>query len=254
MSIWKKMRFKPEEPKVDPVDLSLVGVDMHSHLIPGIDDGAQNMEESIGLIRTLHELGYTKLITTPHVYHDLYPNKSETILSGLAKVRETLKQEGIPVELEAAAEYYLDEQFERMIEEKTLLTFGQNHILFEISFADEPMNFKRALFNLKLQGYKPILAHPERYEYWNSNFKKYEDLHEQDIFLQLNINCLTGHYGAMVKKISERMIDAGIVSFIGTDCHHTGHIELLQAARTNAKLKQLIESGALKNGTLLSNG
>lgn len=243
---------KKEEPEapVEPVDLSTVGVDMHSHLIPGIDDGAQTLEDSIALITKLHELGFTKLITTPHIFTDLYKNSPETILPGLALVREELKKRNIPVDLHAAAEYYLDEEFEKLVDDKKLLTFGNNYVLFELSFAEEPPQLHRAIFNMRLQGYRPVLAHPERYEYWNHNFKKYTDLHEKDVLLQLNVNCLTGHYGQQVKRVSEKMIDAGIVSFIGSDTHHVGHIQLLEAVRKSSHLRKLIESGKLKNASL----
>jgi protein-tyrosine phosphatase len=247
MSFLKRFFQTKEEPTEEPFDFSSVLVDMHSHLIPGIDDGAETMEDSIRLITNLRDLGFKKLITTPHIFWDLYRNTPETILPGLDLVRKELVIRNIDVELHAAAEYYLDENFENLIEQKKLLTFGGNYILFELSFASEPPNLQRALFNMSLQGYRPILAHPERYEYWNPNFQKYIDLHEKDVLLQLNLNCLTGHYGPTIKKVSEKMIDAGIVSFIGTDCHHDGHVELLRSLQTNKKLRQLLESGTLKN-------
>jgi protein-tyrosine phosphatase len=251
MGFFKKWKFKPEEPKVDPVDLSAVLVDMHSHFIPGIDDGASTMEDSLQLIAAMQELGYKKVITTPHIYRDLYPNTAETVLAGLVRVKDAVAKKGWSIRVEAAAEYYLDDQFEQWIEERRLLTLGRDYVLFEISFAEEPMNLKRALFNMKLQGYRPVLAHPERYEYWNGKFSMYRDLHEQDVLLQLNINSLTGHYGQGVKRISERMIDEGLVSFLGSDCHHTGHLQLMQQARTNPKLSALLEGGKLRNQELV---
>lgn len=251
MGFWKKWKFKPEEPTVDPVDLTPVVVDMHSHFIPGIDDGANTIDDSLELISAMQELGYRKVITTPHIYRDLYPNTAETVVQGLAKVKKAAEAKGLKIIVEAAAEYYLDDQFEQWIEERHLLTFGKNCVLFEISFAEEPMNFRRALFNLKLQGYKPVLAHPERYEYWHSRFSIYRDLHEQDVMLQLNLNSITGHYGMGVKRISERLIDEGLVTFLGTDCHHVGHLQLMHQARTHPKLKSLIESGRLRNPELM---
>jgi protein-tyrosine phosphatase len=249
MSFFKRMFGTKEEP-LPPVDLSTVGVDMHSHFIPGIDDGAQNIEESIFLIRAMSDFGYRKVITTPHIFTDLYRNTSEIILAGLEKVRAEVSAQGIPIEVEAAAEYYLDEHFESLIENKDLLTFGSNYVLFELSFAQEPQSLARAIFHMRLQGYKPVLAHPERYEYWNHSFDKYEWLIDRDVLIQLNVNCLTGHYGASVKTTSERLIDEGMVHFIGSDCHHPGHLDMLHQVRTNPRLHQLIESGKLLNNQL----
>lgn len=117
-----------------PANLGILNCDIHSHLIPGIDDGAQTIEDSITLIKEFQKLGYKKIITTPHILTDGYRNTPEIILSGLEKVRAALKSEGIAMELHAAAEYYLDFDFDRKIDNKELLTFGDNYLLFEVSF------------------------------------------------------------------------------------------------------------------------
>jgi len=239
-----------KEAPLPPADLSLVGIDMHSHFIPGIDDGAQNMEETMFLLRSMKDLGYKKVITTPHVFTDLYRNTPEIILSGLDRVREEVKKEGLELEIDAAAEYYLDENFEDLIEQKKLLTFGKNYVLFELGFVQEPPTLSRAIFHMHLQGYKPVLAHPERYEYWDGRMSKYEELIDRDVLIQLNMNCLTGHYGQKVKETSEKMVDAGLVHFIGSDCHHPGHLGMMHEVRTNPKLHKLINSGKLLNMSL----
>jgi tyrosine-protein phosphatase YwqE len=118
--------------------LSLIGTDMHSHLLPGIDDGAVDLEDSIQLILHLKEIGYKKFITTPHIFWDMYRNNNEIILEKLKLLREELFRREIDVEIEAAAEYYCDEHFEKLIEDQNLLTFGnKKYVLFEISFAAE---------------------------------------------------------------------------------------------------------------------
>lgn len=248
MGFFDRFKSKPApEVVTEPLDFSCIQADMHSHLVFGIDDGAKTIEESLVLIEELMKMGYKKLITTPHIFRDLYFNSPDTIFPPLESVKKAIAERGWDIELQAAAEYYLDEHFEDLIEKRELLTFGNNYVLFEYSFDEEPASSKRAIFNLQLNGYKPILAHPERYVYMHNRFSRYEELVERDVFLQLNINSLHGHYGAEVKKMSEKMIDAGLISFIGTDCHHLGHLELLQQMRTNAHLKKLIESGRLKN-------
>jgi tyrosine-protein phosphatase YwqE len=246
-------RFKSKEKvseELPPLDMSLIGTDMHSHLIFGIDDGAVSLENSLELIEKLYDMGYRKFYTTPHIFRDLYFNSKSTILPAYEKVKEALKTKAWDVEFIPAAEYYCDEHFEELIEKNDLLLMGKNYVLFEYSFETEPANAKRVIFNLQLQGLKPILAHPERYDYFHQQFHKYEELVERDVFLQLNINSLTGHYGPGVKKTSERLIDAGLISFIGTDCHHLGHINLTEQARRMPYLKKLVESGKLKNTEL----
>jgi protein-tyrosine phosphatase len=251
MSFFKKLFSSPEKPLPEPISFADVAVDMHSHFIPGIDDGAPTLADSVALIEAMAAFGFKKVITSPHIYFDLYKNTSAIVLDGLQKVKTAVAEAGIPIEVEAAAEYFLDEHTEELIERKELLTFGKNYVLFEISFAAEPANLGRGIFNMHLQGYKPIIAHPERYDYWHHDFSKYESLIDKDVLIQINTNCLTGQYGPGAKRICERLIDAGMVSFIGSDCHHVGHLQLLEQVRTQPYLKKLIESGKLLNHTLL---
>ncbi|MEZ4799338.1 MAG: CpsB/CapC family capsule biosynthesis tyrosine phosphatase [Flavobacteriales bacterium] len=251
MSFFDRFKSKPKtSANAEAIDMSLIGTDMHSHLLFGIDDGAVSLENSLELIEHLMNMGYRKFITSPHIYRDLYFNSPDTILPKLKIVQDAIKEKGWDVELLAAAEYYLDDHFEDLIAKDELLTMGNKHILFELAFDSEPPNVKRALFNLQLNGYKPILAHPERYDYLHNQFSKYEDFADRDVYLQLNINSLSGHYGPMVKKVSERLIDAGLIRFIGTDCHHVGHVNLTESVRRNPHLRKLIESGKLLNHTL----
>jgi protein-tyrosine phosphatase len=236
--------------QLDPLDLSLLGADMHSHLIPGIDDGSKTMDESVEMISRLANLGYKKIITTPHVMSDFYRNSSERILLGLDALTKELAERKIHVGIEAAAEYYCDEHFEKLVEEDDILTFGDNYVLFELAFAQEPSNLNRVLFNLQMAGYKPVLAHPERYMYYHGNYSKYKDFVDKDILLQVNLNSLGGAYGPPTKKIGERLLDDGLVSFVGSDCHHSGHIDLMEQSTRNPSLHAAVESGHLKNNQL----
>jgi len=248
---WFKHKNKRHEVKNSvPVELSNVGIDMHSHLLPGIDDGAENMEQSIELILHLKELGYHAAVTTPHIFWDMYRNNSEIIRQKREEVNQELKKRNIDFRLEAAAEYYCDEHFENLIEADDLLCLGKKNILFEMGFAAENANLGRVIFNLQIAGYKPILAHPERYEYWHGSLGNYERMLDKDVALQLNITSLTGQYGPNVKRISEKLIDARMISYLGTDCHHIKHIQLTNTARTNPALRRLLESDDLRNLTL----
>jgi len=234
-----------------PADLSVLKCDVHSHFIPGIDDGAETMEDSMALIKSFYDLGYKKVITTPHILTDGYPNTPEIILDGLEKVRVALKHENIPIQMEAAAEYYIDFDFGRKIEEEKLLTFGKNYLLFEISYLNPPDNLEQIIFKLLTSGYKPVLAHPERYNFWHHTFEKYEQLKEKGLLFQLNINSLTGYYSRAAKKVAERMVEKNMVDFLGSDCHHSGHVNLIKRDAVYEKeLHKLIESGKLLNNTL----
>jgi protein-tyrosine phosphatase len=249
MSFLSKLFGKSTRSDVQ-AELSVLGTDMHSHFIPGIDDGAQTLEDSLTLIRYFQEAGYRKVITTPHVMSDAYRNTPEIILGGMEKVRAALKENNIPIELEAAAEYYIDYDFEEKIESGKLLTFGNKYILVEMSFVNPPDNLNHILFKLQTNGYKPIMAHPERYTFWHRDFEKYEELKERGMFLQLNINSLTGHYSIPTKRIAEQLIEKNMIDFLGSDCHHTGHVELIGQARYERSLQTLLESGKLLNNTL----
>lgn len=246
-NLFKK---KTEEKLTSPVSLGVLGCDVHSHFIPGIDDGAQTLEDSITLISFFYEWGYKKVITTPHIMSDSYKNSPEIILGGLAKVREAIKQQGIPIEVEAAAEYYMDYELEKKIDEKSLLTFGKNYVLFELSFVLPPDNLYHLIFKMLTNGYRPILAHPERYNFWHNDFEVYEQLIDKGALLQLNINSLTGYYSPAVKKVAEEMIDKNMISLLGSDCHHVGHINLMKQVVFEKSLDKLLSSGKLLNDTL----
>lgn len=236
----------------EPIDFGVIGVDMHSHLIPGIDDGAKELDDSLNMIREFRNLGYRKLITTPHVMSDFYRNTPDVIHSGLDIVRNALTntEDLQDMEVGAAAEYYIDAGFTQLLKEKNVLTFGKNYILVEVSYLNEPEGIDAILFNIQMAGYKPVLAHPERYPFWQMNMEKYREIIEKGALLQLNINSLSKHYGPGASKTSEKLIEEGLISFVGTDCHKLAHLELMQRVKTNPFLERLISSGKLLNNTL----
>jgi protein-tyrosine phosphatase len=223
---------------------------MHSHLIPGIDDGARTLDDSITLARRMHQLGYKKLITTPHIQHEFFRNTPEIILSGLEKVRKAMKTENIPVEIHAAAEYLLDDGFEEKAARGNLLTFSGKYLLVELSYYNPHPNLKTFVFNLQVDGYKVILAHPERYTYWFSDFSMYEDLKDRGVFFQINLVSLAGFYPEPIKKMAEKLIDKGMIEFVGSDMHNTNYLEALEKSLKERSLAKLVASGKLLNGEL----
>ena len=248
MSFLKKIFSKT--PKHDPIDFGLLQTDLHSHLIPGIDDGSKSLEESLAMLNRFAELGYKKVITTPHIMSDFYKNTPEIILGGLDKLRTGLKEAGIHIEIEAAAEYYLDFHLEELIAAKNILSFGENHVLFELSFSNEPPRVKEVIFQFQTQGYKPIMAHVERYPFYFNDFDKIEDFKNRGCLIQLNINSLSGQYGPAVKKMAEQMIEKDLVDVIGSDCHHLGHLELMESVSTNPHLHKIVNKPNLLNRVL----
>ena len=229
----------------ETVNFSAVKADMHSHLIPGIDDGAKTIEDSIALIKSLHALGFTKLISTPHIMSDFYRNTPDTIMQGLEQVRQAVKAENIPVTIEAAAEYYLDDGFIHKLEEEKLLTIGDNYLLFEISYVNAPDNLMQVIFRMQVLGYKPIMAHPERYPFWGNNFDFYGSLREQGVLLQINVNSLSGYYGPDAKRIAEKLVEKEWVDLVGTDTHAIKHIQALQKTIREKSFRKVIEFNLL---------
>ena len=209
-----------------------ITTDMHSHILPGIDDGAPDVEASVELVKGLMELGVTHSIATPHVISDMYRNTPETIGKALAELRSALEERGINYKVDAAAEYMMDAAFFEMIKNnEPLLTIKDNIILTEFSFGSIPDNPKQMSFNIITAGYNPILAHPERYAYFHNNYKAYHFLKELGFMLQVNLLSLGGHYGPGVEKAAKYIIKNGLATFVGTDMHHVRHLEGLKNGR-----------------------
>jgi len=221
-------RFFKKKEVLPPFDLSNFKVDMHSHLIPGIDDGSQNMDQTIAILAKFQSLGYKKVITTPHIMTDSYPNTPEIIQSGLEEVRKAIKEVGLTIQIEAAAEYYFDETFMPKIKNRELLTFGDNYVLVEFAFHSPPQYLEQLFFELQTNGYRPVVAHFERYMYYLGDIEKAKEWRSKGINIQINLNSLIGHYGPEVKKQAEKLIDAVEFDFVGTDCHRIEHLMLLE--------------------------
>ena len=248
MSIFKNLFGKKKNE--NPFDFSKIVVDMHSHLVPGIDDGSQSLEESIDLIRSLKNLGYKKIITTPHIMADRYKNTPEIIKTGLKKIRQVLENQRIEIEIDAAAEYLIDDLFVTKIKEGELLTMGDNFILVELSYFIEPPNLNNVFFELQTNGYNVILAHPERYTYWHENFEKYQDLYDRGIYLQLNINSLTGWYSKESMHIAQKLIDNKLIKFLGSDTHNAVYMNELQKSAYEPYLNKAFETNKIINSKL----
>lgn len=213
--------------------------DMHSHLLPGIDDGVRTLDDARATIVALMKHGYRKFVTTPHIMSDTYPNSAATILPRLAELREHLIAHQVEATVEAAAEYYLDDSLMNNLEKhEELLTFGGRYLLFETNYMVEPLALRDFIFKAGAQGYKIVLAHPERYMYMTP--KKAADLHDKGVLLQINLLSLSGFYGKPVQRMAEQLIDMKLVDVIGTDCHNAMQAEAMgKAIKTKAFKKAL---------------
>lgn len=234
-----------------PIDLSMLGTDMHSHLLPGIDDGSPDMETSLQLIRGMQELGYTKLITTPHVMWDMYKNTSEIIHQKLEELRKAVAEQGMPVTIHAAAEYFLDEYVEGLLKQnKPLLTISGNLVLSEFSLAYPPQGLKDILFEMQMQGYQPVIAHPERYLYLDKAKDFYDELKDIGCLFQLNILSLTNYYGKGPGELAQHLMKKGYYDLVGTDLHGFRHLEALNNTAITNTLKKLLDTGKIRNAQL----
>ncbi|MES2798867.1 MAG: CpsB/CapC family capsule biosynthesis tyrosine phosphatase [Bacteroidota bacterium] len=241
--------FFKKKPSRLPIDLSRLGVDMHSHLIPGIDDGAKTIDESIAMLYKFQELGYRRVITTPHTMSDYYKNTPEIILSGLENVRAEARKIGLTIEIEAASEYYFDDLFMKKIGTEEILTFGGNHVLVEFAMRGVPLYENDMFFALIKNNYQPVLAHFERYMGFFGSVDKAKEYKDRGILIQMNLLSLTGHYGPEVKKQAERLVDAKLVDFAATDCHRIDHLMLLEKHLSDEYFHKLLEL-ELRNGEL----
>jgi len=233
-----------------PLDFKSLAVDMHSHLIPAVDDGVNSFEEALEIITGLSDMGFSKIIITPHIMSDYYKNTPEIINRGCDSLRHLVDEAKIPIEIEAAAEYLIDDGFEEKLKTGKLMTLGDNYILVELSYYQPHPNLSSIIFNLQIEGYKVILAHPERYEYWHNNFSKYEELKDRGVYFQMNTISLGNTYAPSVLKIAEKLVQQDMVDFLGTDIHNKRTIERLEISRYSKILEILLSSGRILNPTL----
>lgn len=236
-NLFKKKRIDLDNKEPFPVT-----TDIHSHILPGIDDGSPDMATSVKLVKGLYDLGYRRLVATPHVIGDFYRNNPAIINRELEKLKSACREAHINIELSAAAEYMLDDYFLQILRQKEILTVYKNFILTELPYSVIPMNVSEIVFEVITAGYKPILAHPERYFYYHRDFEEYFRLKELGFSLQVNLLSITGYYGAPVAKAAKYIFDNDLTDFVGTDMHHIRHLQALSNSETNVILNKYLAS------------
>lgn len=199
-------------------------IDIHSHLLPGIDDGARTFEDTLRLTQALQGFGVSQFITTPHIIQYVWDNTHDQILSKKETTVLELEKNKITIPFSAAAEYLMDDQFVQLFQSHELLTLKDNYVLVEMSYINAPIQLYSILFDLQVAGYIPVLAHPERYLFYHNNFSEYEKLKRAGCLFQLNLLSVVGYYGAEITKIAEQLLAKGMYTYVGSDVHHDNHI------------------------------
>lgn len=199
-------------------------VDIHSHILPGIDDGAKTIADSENLMHHMLDFGFKKAIATPHTMHAVWNNTKESIQQTTARVKKELPTESNRLALDCASEYFMDIEFLNLFQKEELLTLKDNYVLVEMSYLNAPLQLYDILFELQLKGYQPVLAHPERYTFYHNNFKEYEKLKKAGCLFQLNLLSSVGYYGKEVSKIADKLLAQELIDYVGSDIHHHKHI------------------------------
>lgn len=229
----------------------LLKTDMHSHILPGIDDGSPDLEASLVLMRGLADIGYDTLIATPHVMNDIHRNNKTTILAAYEQLQQAVNEDSQLPTLHYAAEFMMDEGFGQLIKQEALIPLGTGkHLLVETPYLHRPLNLEGYIFDLLTAGYTPVLAHPERYHYLFDKPHEFERLKERGCLFQVNLLSLVGYYGKAEKVTGTWLIEAGLVDFLGTDLHHEKHLERLANFTVDQRLVKALESGQFLNRSL----
>ena len=199
--------------------------DIHSHLLPGIDDGAKDIQETLYLVNSLKSFGFESFTTTPHTFSGFYDNTKAGIQQVEAETKKVLTENSIDNSFKAASEYLLDDHFISLCKKGEILTLKDNLVLVEMSYLNAPIHLYDLLFEMQLAGYKPVLAHPERYMFYHKKLDEYKRLKNAGCHLQLNLLSTVGYYGNEVMQVADQLLKNNMVDFVGSDVHHKKHID-----------------------------
>jgi len=219
-------------------------VDIHSHILPGIDDGASTISHTTKLLEGLNKIGFSKCIATPHTLPEIWENTSNGIKETFQTTKEQLQEPHQKMLQRAASEYMINEAFLERLQTEPLLTIKDNIVLIEMSYMNPPLALKEIIFEIQLKGYQPLLAHPERYLFYHQNTKMYQTLKELDVKFQLNLLSSVGYYGSSVATAADFLLKENYIDFVGTDVHHMKHIGAFEnklIIKSEAALRSAIE-------------
>jgi tyrosine-protein phosphatase YwqE len=242
--------FQKKQSSNDKNNYNSLKVDIHSHLIPSIDDGAKSIDDSIQLIKELKDIGYQKIITTPHIMSDSYQNSATDIYEGLDIVRQKLDEENISIEIDVGAEYYLDDGFYEQLKSSRVMSINDKYLLFETSYLAKPIQLEDMIFKIISEGYVPVMAHPERYRYIKELQIEYDRFKELGVIFQCNINSFIGYYGSDARDKALFLSQNGMIDFLGTDLHHIKQVDVLKKAIQSKEYKNIFLTNEILNDTL----
>ena len=221
--------------------------DVHSHILPGVDHGAQNIDDSLEMLRAQIDMGITHVMCTSHVTAETFENTPETLTEAYNVLKVAVKEEGLPVEIFASAEYRIDEYWNKEYEAGHLLPMPGNHILLENSFVQELIGIDNLLFDLQVKGYRPILAHPERYRYYYDRKERYKSLHKASVKFQINILSLAGYFGNGARETALWLIQNNLCDMFGSDMHGMDHAEVIKDYISSKEWRKLCDKHDLPN-------
>lgn len=239
--------FKPRTPQKLPFS-----TDIHSHVIPGIDDGSPDVDTSLFLLERMAGWGLTRIFASPHSTQDRFENTPQTIAAPFARLCEASKAKGLGLELHHHMEYRIDEFFIRQFENNNLVTLPGNFLLIENAYSNEPWGLDSVIYELTDRGFTPVLAHPERYQYYSRNHRtRYSELHDKGLYFQVNLLSLAGYYGKLERETALYLLRNGMVQFVGTDIHRAAHIDCIDRyLRSRQFMKDCNLLGRLHNDSL----
>ncbi len=237
--------------KKSPVEAKLpYSTELHCHVIPGVDDGSSSLKDSIEICKRLKALGVNKILATPHCTENTFENTVESIEPHFNSLVDGLASENIDIQLQFSFEYRIDDNFLKIFNNKQIKPLPNNYVLVENSFIQPSWNLESFLYDLKVQGYKPILAHPERYAYYFSDKAMYTKLYDQGTLFQVNILSLAGFYGKNVQRTALWLLEKGYIDFVGSDCHSIAQIEAIEAFVKSKAYQKIRGQFDLMNDTL----
>lgn len=232
-------------------DLSFIHTDVHAHFLPGVDDGAKDLQTSIALLSGMMQMGYEKFIVTPHIKLRSFPNQAMQLKTQFFAWQTALQLHGITAITSLAAEYFLDDHFMELLEQDELLYFHSfsesGQVLIEFSFHQPPSMIRSRLQYIFDQGYIPVIAHPERYKYYHDQLQVYESFKEMGCLLQINLNSLTGYYGKEEKNMAIKLLQQGLIDYAGTDMHHLRHLEALRSLQHDPQVMEMLQHYPFQN-------
>ena len=252
MMRWFRFGKKRKDPALPGLSLeeNPIRTELHNHLVPGVDDGVDTLDETLTVLRQYEAWGYERVVITPHVMSGYYPNTEADLLEKADEIRRAAEADGLSIQVRVAAEYFLDETLVERAKKGPLLTLGGAFLLVETDFMQRPMDFERNIFELQVRGYQIVLAHPERYAYLHRDPSQYDDLRTRGIRFQVNLFSMVGHYGDAVYHFARRLIKKGDVDFIGSDLHGPRHLPVMEKALTSPLYREAVGKN-IQNNQLL---